>query len=182
MLWWNTDYLKGNEVLDGSALVDVMWQILGPTHAAPNEALFTQDHVRACMRDGEFNIPTMHMQDKFVNKYDRTCAWWPWTASVGDCDSRTTMFGSDIVQAALKQGWTRGGGFVDLWYVSQTLRKKDAVGLWEGYHSAPAIVHKDPTTNRWKMRVYQPESEKSEPRWNDSTEEVRLWVNATGIV
>lgn len=182
MSWFKkTNYLKSNHIMSGSLIVDEIFNVLGVPTPAPNGAYFTREHIEASMRDALFNHPSKSLQDEFVRKYDKTCAWWRWTDSVGDCDSRTSMFGSDMIQAALKEGWDRGIGFVDLWYASKSLRNKNSTKKWDGYHSAPAILHKD-EKGKWKLRVYQPESAETEPSWNDSSDEVKFWVNAVGLV
>jgi len=180
-MFWRTNYLEGAETFDGYRMTELIFDILGSPAACPNGAVFTFQHVESLMPDRGVNIPTMRMQDKFVYKYEKTARWYKWTADVGDCDTQTQMFGSDMSVGCLKNGFTQGMGFLDLSYISESRTPAGSTSKWAGYHSAPMIPYRDADTGLYRFRIKQPESLNYPGAWQLASREIIRWTIAEGI-
>ena len=180
MGFFGPDYLAGSEVIKPRELVDCLFDTLGDTIRAPNGAHFTRAHILASQPDRQVKILKIKLQDKWVSKHSRTTRWYPWTAEVGDCDSRTHLFGADMIERAIVAGWKEGLALVDLWYVSKSLAKEPD-NPWSGYHSAPALFYRDEGSGLLRFRIRQPKAFNYAGEWQKPADEVRDWVNAVGI-
>ncbi len=109
----------------------------------------------------------------------------PWIEDVCDCDSKTIVFGADLIKAARRFGWKRGAGAFDLWYTSKTLGLPH-VNRLDGYHSAPLVWTVDDDGERFQPVIIQPKTIYnndviSDAQIQDPKDEIKFYVFASSI-
>lgn len=175
-----SDYTHGALDVPRAALVSALLRQLGnPTEG---NSSFTLRNFWDLVGDRRYYVLTeenaRQLIDDVVNAED-------WTEDVGDCDSKTTCAGADLIRAAKRWAWKFGLAAFWLNYTSKTLGLPHAPGnRMAGYHQALLIfVRKGQDIVAW---IVQPPHRYSNGQtrgavWQLPADEMRFWVVAGGL-
>ena len=174
------DYTKGALDVPRAALMSTLLRQMG--NPAEGNSAFTMRNFWDLVGDRRYYVLTEENARAFI---DEVVSAENWTPDVGDCDSKTTCAGADIIRAAKRRRWEYGLAAFWLNYTSKSMGLPHAPGQrMAGYHQALLIfVRKGDDIVAWIVQpphVY--DSGKIRPAlWQLPADEMRFWVVAGGL-